>query len=58
MVQPQLYKDSVAIINPQIASKANIDSIRQVLERTVAEGLGKRVNTNKAKVAGKEEQYR
>ena len=53
MVQPQLYKDSVAIINPQIASKANIDSIRQVLERTVAEGLGKRVNTNKAKVAGK-----
>mgnify|MGYP001063458146 FL=1 len=53
MVQPQLYKDSVAIISPQIASKANIDSIRQALERTVAEGLGKRANTNKAKVAGK-----
>lgn len=53
MVQPQLYKDSVAIISPLIASKANIDSIRQALERTVAEGLGKRANTNKAKVAGK-----
>ena len=53
MVQPQLYKDSVAIISPQIASKANIDSIRQALERTVAEGLGKHANTNKAKVAGK-----
>lgn len=53
MVQPQLYKDSVAIISPQIASKANIDSIRQALERTAAEGLGKRANTNKAKVAGK-----
>ena len=53
MVQPQLYKDSVAIISPQIASKANIDSIRQALERTVVEGLEKRANTNKAKVAGK-----
>lgn len=53
MVQPQLYKDSVAIISPQIASKANINSIRQALERMVAEGLGKRANTNKAKVAGK-----
>lgn len=53
MVQPQLYKDSVVIISPQIASKANIDNIRQALERTVTEGLGKRANTNKAKVAGK-----
>lgn len=53
MVHPQLYKDSVAIISPQIASKANIDSIRQAVERTVAEGLGKLANTNKAKVAGK-----
>ena len=26
MVQPQLYKDSVVVINPQIANKANIDS--------------------------------
>lgn len=53
MVQPQLYKDSVTIISPQIASKANIDSIRQALERTVAEGLGKRANTDKTKVAGR-----
>lgn len=53
MVQPQLYKDSVAIISPQIASKTNIDSICQALERTVTEGLGKCANTDKAKVAGK-----
>lgn len=53
MVQPQLYKDSVAIINPQIASKASIDSVCQTLERTVTEGLGKRTNTDKTKVAGK-----
>ena len=53
MVQPQLYKDSVAIINPQIASKASIDSVCQTLERTITEGLGKRANTDKTKVAGK-----
>lgn len=53
MVQPQLYKDSVTIINPLIASKANIDSVCQTLERTVTEGLGKRANTNTEKVAGK-----
>lgn len=53
MVQPQLYKDSVAIISPLIASKASIDSICQALERTVTEGLGKRANTDKTKVAGR-----
>ncbi|WP_455668901.1 penicillin-binding transpeptidase domain-containing protein [Phocaeicola sp.] len=53
MVQPQLYKDSVAIISSQIASKASIDSVCQVLERTVTEGLGKRANTDKTKVVGR-----
>lgn len=53
MVQPQLYKDSVAIINPQIASKVSIDSVCQTLERTITEGLGKRANTDKTKVAGR-----
>ena len=27
MIQPQLYKDSVVVINPQIASRASIDSL-------------------------------
>ena len=31
MVQPQLYKDSTTVINPQIASQANIDSLKQAL---------------------------
>jgi len=31
MVLPMLYEDSVTVINPQIASKANIDSIRMAL---------------------------
>lgn len=53
MVQPQLYKNSVTIISPQIASKASIDSVCQILERTVTEGLGKRANTDKTKVAGR-----
>ena len=53
MVQPQIYKDSVAIISPQIASKASINSVCQTLEKTVAEGLGKRANTDKTKVAGR-----
>ena len=29
MVQPQLYKDSTTVINPQIASQANIDSLKR-----------------------------
>lgn len=53
MVQPQLYKDSVIVLNPQIATKANIDSVRQALERTVTEGLGMLAYTDKVKVAGR-----
>ena len=40
MVQPQLYKDSVVIINPQIADKANIDSLKLALAYNVTDGLG------------------
>ena len=32
MIQPQLYKDSTTVINPQIASQANIDSLKQALK--------------------------
>ena len=32
MVQPQLYKNSTMVINPQIANQANIDSLKQALE--------------------------
>ena len=53
MMQPQICKDSVKIISPQIASKASIDSVCQTLERAVTEGLGKCANTDKTKVAGK-----
>lgn len=53
MVQPQIHKDSMTIICPQIASKANIDNICQVLEKAVIEGLGKYANTDKEKIAGR-----
>nr|WP_321374167.1 penicillin-binding transpeptidase domain-containing protein [uncultured Bacteroides sp.] len=53
MVKPQLYKGSIVVINPQIASKETIKNVRQALERTVSEGLGKPANSNKVKVAGK-----
>lgn len=53
MVQPQLYKDSTTIINPQIASQANIDSIKQALEYVVTDGLGQPALSDKVQVAGK-----
>ncbi|NDV83542.1 penicillin-binding transpeptidase domain-containing protein [Bacteroides sp. 51] len=53
MVQPQLYKDSIHIINPQIASKENITYMQQVLEKTVLDGLGKSAYSDKMKIAGK-----
>lgn len=52
MVQPQLYKDSTTVINPQIASQANIDSLKQALEYVVTDGLGKPALA-KVQVAGK-----
>ena len=41
MVQPQLYKDSTTVINPQIVSQANIDS-----------GLGQPTKSDKIQIAG------
>lgn len=53
MVQPQLYKDSTTVINSQIASQANIDSLKQALEYVVTDGLGQPAKSNKVEVAGK-----
>ncbi len=53
MVQPQLYKDSTIVINPQIASRANIDSMKVALRSVVTDSLGKYAHSEKALVAGK-----
>lgn len=53
MVQPQLYKDSTTVINPQIANHANIDSLKQALEYVVTDGLGQPAKSDKVQVAGK-----
>lgn len=52
MVQPQLYKDSTTVINPQIASQANIDSLKQALEYVVTDGLGQPAKSDEVQVAG------
>ena len=54
MVQPQLYKDSVVVINPQIASKASIDSLKQALAFNITDGLGQPAKPEKVTVAGKQ----
>ena len=54
MVQPQLYKDSVVVINPQIANKANIDSLKLALAYNVTDGLGQPAKSDKTTVAGKQ----
>lgn len=53
MVQPQLYKDSTTVISPQIASQANIDSLKQALQYVVTDGLGQPAKSDKVEVAGK-----
>lgn len=53
MVQPQLYKDSTTVISPQIASQANIDSLKQALQYVVTDGLGQPAKSDKVQVAGK-----
>ena len=53
MIQPQLYKDSTTVINPQIASQTNIDSLKQALEYVVTDGLGQPAKSDKVQVAGK-----
>ena len=52
MVQPQLYKDSTTVINPQIVSQANIDSLKQALEYVVTDGLGQPTKSDKVQIAG------
>lgn len=52
MVQPKLYKDSTTVINPQIASQANIDSLKQALEYVVTDGLGQPAKSDKIQIAG------
>lgn len=52
MVQPQLYKNSTTVINPQIASQANIDSLKQALEYVVTDGLGQPAKSDKVQIAG------
>jgi len=53
MVKPTLKTGIVEIINPQIASKANIDSMQVALEHVVSEGLGMKAGTPLVMVAGK-----
>ena len=52
MVQPQLYKDSTTVINPQIASQTNIDSLKQALEYVVTDGLAQSAKSDNVQVAG------
>lgn len=52
MIEPQLYKDSAIVINPQIASKANINSLKQALLFNITDGLGKPAYSDKVTVAG------
>ena len=53
MVKPTLKTGEVEIINPQIASKANIDSIQRALEHVVTQGTGKAARSIILNVAGK-----
>lgn len=52
MVKPMLYKGETKVINPQIASKENVDSIQMALTMVVKEGLGKPAGSEKVQVAG------
>ena len=54
MVKPTLKTGEIEIINPQIASKANIDSMQVVLEHVVSQGLGRKAGTPLFQVAGKQ----
>lgn len=54
MVKPMLKTGEIEIINPQIASKANIDSMQVVLEHVVSQGLGRKAGTPLVQVAGKQ----
>lgn len=53
MVKPMLKTGEIEIINPQIASKANIKKMQVVLEHVVSQGLGRKAGTPILQVAGK-----
>ena len=52
IIQPQLYKDSVVVINPQIASRASIDSLKKALVFNITDGLCQPAKSDKVVVAG------
>ena len=52
MIQPQLYKDSVVVINPQIASRASIDSLKKALVFNITDGLCQPAKSDKVVVVG------
>ena len=52
MVKPMLYKGETEVINPQIASKANIDTLQMAIVKMVNNGLGRPARTEKCQVAG------
>ena len=54
MIQPQLYKDSVVVINPQIVSRASIDSLKKALVLNVTDGLCQPAKSDKTTIAGKQ----
>lgn len=54
MVKPTLKTGMIEVINPQIASKANIDSMQVVLENVVCLGLGHNARPHFVSVAGKQ----
>ena len=53
MVKPTLKTGEVEIINPQIASNANINDMKKALEHVVSRGLGRKAGTPLLWVAGK-----
>lgn len=53
MVKPTLQPGITKVINEQIASRKNIESIQQALEHVVSQGLGKLAGSKLIKVAGK-----
>ena len=53
MVKPTLKTGEVEVINPQIASKANIKVMKVILEHVVSQGLGRKAGTEILQVAGK-----
>ena len=53
MVKPTLQPGIIKVLNEQIASRKNIESIQQALEHVVSQGLGKLAGSKRIKVAGK-----